>query len=72
MRPFSSIRAHSIISLSRETGTHTKLEKQTRSSVASLWWFPLSSDRVAESNYKQREILDVYFSAKFPLVWADW
>jgi len=49
---FSSIRAHSIISLSRQTGTHTKLEKQTRSSVGSLWWFPLSSDRVAKSCYK--------------------
>jgi hypothetical protein len=61
---FSSIRAHSIISLPRETGTHTKLEKQTRSSVESLWWFPLSSDGVAKSNYKQHEILGVYFSAK--------
>lgn len=56
----------------RETGTHTKLEKQARSYVGSLLWFPLSSDRVAKSNYKLREILEVYFGAKFLLVWADW
>jgi len=68
---FSSIRAHSIISLPRQTGGHTKLEKQTRSSVGSLWRFLLSSDGVTKSNYKQREIWDVYFSAKFPLVWTD-